>query len=130
MEIQERQIDDGGVDPTECIAACEECSRSCLQHVPHCLDLGGEHAQAAHITQLLGCAAVCRTAVELMTLGSDWAAAQCELCAQTCDDCADCCAGLDNMEDCVAACRSCAAACRDMLSADAAEEEETTVATV
>ena len=95
-------------DPVEaCIATCAECSQICLAHVRHCLEIGGEHAAAAHIAMLLTCANVCRTASELMSIGSDWITES---------------AMMDDMEDCVAACRHCAQTCRVMVAEMATEE--------
>ena len=110
-------------DPVEaCIATCAECSQICLAHVRHCLEIGGEHAAAAHIAMLLTCANVCRTASELMSIGSDWYPTVCDLCAQVCEECAEHCATMDDMEDCVAACRHCAQTCRIMVAEMATEE--------
>ncbi len=109
---------------TECIAACNECNRICMQHIEHCLTLGGAHAEPGHISMLLGCASVCRTSGELMSLNSEWHPTMCDLCAQVCEECADHCEELGDMEDCVAACRDCAEACREMLGDQAEEDEE------
>lgn len=107
-----------------CIAACNECNRVCLQHIEHCLTLGGAHAEPDHISMLLSCASMCRTAGELMSLGSDWHPTMCDLCAQVCEECADECEELGDMEDCVAACQDCAEACREMVGAEADQDEE------
>lgn len=109
---------------TECIAACNECNRICMQHVEHCLTLGGAHAEPGHISMLLSCASVCRTAGELMSLNSEWHPTMCDLCAQVCEECADQCDELGDMEDCVAACQDCAEACREMLGEPVEEDEE------
>lgn len=108
-----------------CIAACNDCNRVCLQHIEHCLGLGGEHAESSHIAMVLTCASVCRTAGELMSLNSEWHPTMCDLCAQVCDECADECEELGDMEDCVAACQDCADACREMVGEQAGEDEET-----
>ena len=99
-----------------CVAACNDCSRVCLGHVRHCLDIGGDHADPDHIAMLLTCAQVCRTAAELMTLDSEWHPTFCDLCAQVCEECADACAAMDDMQECTAACRQCAQSCRRMVS--------------
>ena len=106
-----------------CIAACNECSRICLGHVRHCLDIGGDHADADHIAMLLTCAQVCSTAAELMTLDSEWHPTFCDLCAQVCEECADACAAMDDMEECTAACRQCAQSCRQMVSEISADAD-------
>ena len=107
-----------------CIDACNECSRVCLQHIEHCLTLGGAHAEAGHISMLLACATVCRTAAELMSLNSGWHPTLCDVCAQVCDECSDECEELGDMEDCVSACQDCAEACREMVDEHADNEEE------
>jgi hypothetical protein len=110
--------DDGELDEAmrECMAACDECSKVCLQHIRHCLDLGGRHDDADHIAVLLTCASVCRSASELMAIGSEWHPTFCDLCAQVCEECAEHCAELGEMDDCVEACRNCAATCRAMVA--------------
>ena len=37
-------------DMQRCIDECESCCDLCLQAVAHCLDRGGRHAAANHIT--------------------------------------------------------------------------------
>src|SRR5215203_4049417 len=98
-----------------CIAACNDCNRVCLQSIEHCLSLGDAHAEPAHIAMMLTCASVCRTATELMSINSEWHPTVCDLCAQVCDECAAECDELGEMDDCVAACQSCADACREMV---------------
>ena len=105
-----------------CVVACGNCSRVCLGHVRHCLELGGDHGEPAHIAGLLTCANICRTAAELMTIDSEWHPSVCDLCAQVCEECADACAAMDDMEACVAACRQCAQACRIMVGEMASEQ--------
>ena len=107
-----------------CIAACNECNRICLRHIEHCLSLGESHAEPAHISMLLTCASVCRTATELMSLNSEWYATVCDLCAQVCDECADQCEDLGDMDDCVIACQNCADACREMVGEQVEDEDE------
>jgi hypothetical protein len=108
----------------DCIAACNECNRTCLQHIEHCLSLGGAHSEPQHISMLLTCASVCRVTAELMSIESDWYATMCDLCAQVCDECADACDDLGDMDDCVAACQDCAEECRAMVDDSDEDEEE------
>ncbi|MGH6608832.1 MAG: four-helix bundle copper-binding protein [Burkholderiaceae bacterium] len=115
------QVDDA---LARCIAACNDCNKICLQNIEHCLSLGGPHAEPAHMSMMLTCAAVCRTASELMSLNSEWHPTMCDLCAQVCDECADECEELGEMEDCVTACQDCADACREMVGEQADDEEE------
>ncbi len=34
----------------ECIDRCQSCQEVCLASVAHCLEMGGKHADADHIT--------------------------------------------------------------------------------
>ena len=119
--MEAKELENDSIE--SCLAACGNCSRVCLEHVRHCLELGGDHAEPAHIAMLLTCANICRTAAELMTIDSEWHPTVCDLCAQVCEECADACAAMDGMEDCVAACRQCAQACRIMVGEMASEEQ-------
>ena len=122
MEASRDEDADGAM--ARCIAACNECNRVCLQHIEHCLTLGGAHAEPAHISMLLTCASVCRTASELMSLDSEWYSTMCDLCGQVCDECADECEELGDMESCVAACLDCADACREVAGEQVDDEED------
>lgn len=100
-----------------CIDACLACYRICLgTSAGHCLEIGGEHAKAAHIKLMLACAETCRTAAHVMIVGSRHAPHLCAECADICDDCASECERLDDMDECVRACRICAERCREMAS--------------
>ena len=105
-----------------CALACGNCSRTCLKQVRHCLEIGGDDEDPAHVAMLLTCANVCRTAAELMAINSEWYPTLCDLCAQVSEECADACATMDQMEVCVTACRQCAQACRIMVSDMTAED--------
>lgn len=107
-----------------CIALCNECNRICLQNIDHCLVLGGSHSEPEHISMLLTCASVCRTASELMSIESDWYATMCDLCAQVCDECADACEELGDMEACASACQDCAEECRAMVDNGYEDDDE------
>jgi hypothetical protein len=108
----------------DCIATCNECNRVCLQHIEHCLSLGGRHSESEHISMLLTCASVCRVASDLMAIESDWYATMCDLCAQVCEECADACEELGDMDECVAACQDCAEECRAMIHDSEDDEDE------
>ena len=92
-----------------CAVACNHCASSCLQE---------EHVQRmARCIQLdMECAAVCYTAAQLMSLGSEKAKAFCLFCAEMCDRCAEECAKHDHAhcQECAQACRACAEWCRKM----------------
>ena len=122
MDTTQPQAD--GPAMASCIAACNECNRICLQQIDHCLSLGGAHSEPGHISMLLTCASVCRTASELIAIESDWYATMCDLCAQVCDESADACEELGDMEECVAACQDCAEECRAMVDNGYEEDDE------
>ena len=119
-QLEAKELEHDAIE--SCVVACGNCSRVCLGHVRHCLELGGDHGEPAHIAGLLTCANICRTAAELMTIDSEWHPTVCNLCAQVCEECADACAAMDDMEECVAACRQCAQACRIMVGEMASEQ--------
>ena len=62
------------------------------------------------------CAALCYTAAQLMSLGSDKAKEICRLCADACQACADECSQHDtkHCRECAELCRRCAEECRKM----------------
>lgn len=106
---------DGSMD--ECLRNCRDCERACTELVVHCLQKGGDHADATHIGILLDCATACRTSAELMMRGSALHPPYCGLCAEACQRCADDCARFENdaaMAACAKACRRCAESCRAM----------------
>jgi hypothetical protein len=106
------------LDLRECIAACIECGTICRATVPHCLGMGGEHAEVDHIRMLLDCADICQTGANFMSRGSELHARTCRVCAEICDLCAADCErmarGDAQMEACAQACRRCADTCRRM----------------
>ena len=95
-----------------------DCHDICLQTVSHCLDKGGDHAQAEHITLLLDCAEICQSAGNFMLRNSEMHARVCAVCAEVCERCAKDCerigTGDEMMQQCAQICRSCADACREM----------------
>ena len=104
-------------DMQQCIQECLSCHSTCLSTVPHCLEIGGEHAAAPHIGLLLDCAEICQTSANFMLRGSTLHARTCGVCAEVCDRCAQDCErmGVDaQMKACADACRRCADSCRRM----------------
>jgi hypothetical protein len=102
----------------ECIAECLKCHSACLTTVSHCLELGGPHADPAHIGLLLDCAEICQTSANFMLRGSERHQLTCQVCADVCRACADDCermAGDDQqMRQCAEQCRRCAESCERM----------------
>ena len=100
-----------------CIDACSSCHQTCLDTVRHCLDKGGKHAGAAHITLLLDCAQVCATSADFMIRHSEQHRVTCRACAEVCRACAASCEAMgddDMMKRCAAECRRCAESCSAM----------------
>ncbi|WP_442886877.1 four-helix bundle copper-binding protein [Congregicoccus parvus] len=97
-----------------CIEHCSTCHDVCLRMASgHCLERGGEHVRPAHVTLMLDCADICRTAADFMVRGSPRHVFVCSLCADVCESCAQDCERLGDMQACVDACRACADSCRE-----------------
>lgn len=102
----------------ECIAcatACSHCATECLKEA-HVKDL-------THCIQLdLECGVICRSAAELMSLGSEYSYDYCRVCIEVCNACAEECEkhatmmGMEHCSACAEACRKCAAACENMVA--------------
>ena len=105
------------VDMQGCIEECMNCHGACADTMAYCLQEGGAHADASHITLLLDCAEICQTSANFMLRGSQHHATTCGACAKICDACADACERFgedEQMKLCAEACRSCADSCREM----------------
>lgn len=62
------------------------------------------------------CAAICYSAAQLMSLGSEKAKEICRICAEICEACAKECGRheTEHCRECAQACRQCAEECRKM----------------
>jgi hypothetical protein len=103
----------------DCIAACRECAAVCTETIRHCLQMGGPHAHADHITLMQTCAEVCAVSANAMARGTLGHKAICAACAEICRRCAESCEALGNdesMRRCAEACRRCEQSCRAMAS--------------
>lgn len=101
----------------QCIQNCLDCHRICVETAAHCLQVGGTHAEASHITTLLDCAEICQTSANFMLRGSMFHGRTCGVCADVCERCAQECALMTDdaqMQACAEACRRCAESCRQM----------------
>ena len=101
----------------ECIDLCLDCSTTCLQLIPYCLNEGKEHAEPAHVLLLQNCAEICRTSANFMISTSAFSADVCKLCADVCKQCADDCEGFGDdemMKQCAEICRACADSCQSV----------------
>jgi len=101
-----------------CIQNCEDCHHICIETMSHCLNMGGKHAEAAHIRLLHDCIQICHTSADFMLRNSDMHGLTCSVCAEICTRCADDCERLDpgdqQMKACAEMCRRCAETCREM----------------
>ncbi|MDQ6695706.1 MAG: four-helix bundle copper-binding protein [Chloroflexota bacterium] len=104
----------------QCIQECTDCHNTCVQTVAHCLQMGGKHAEAGHITALLDCADTCRASADFMLRGSAMHSKVCGVCAEACERCATSCeqigGGDAQMQACAEECRRCAESCKRMAS--------------
>ena len=102
----------------DCIDECQHCHATCLATVRHCLEMGGPHAEARHITLLLDCAEACATSADFMLRGSALHPRTCAVCAEAGRLCAEDCERLGAndalMKECAEACRRCASYCERM----------------
>jgi len=65
------------------------------------------------------CAAICRSASVVMSLGSEYSMELCRICAEVCNACAEECEkharmGMEHCRECAEACHECAEACMQM----------------
>ena len=101
----------------QCIQNCTDCHRICLETSAYCLQMGGQHAEARHITMLQDCAEICQTSANFMIRGSQLHGLTCRACAEIGERCAADCARFGNdqmMQQCADLCRRCAESCRQM----------------
>ena len=104
-------------DMKTCIDECLDCYSSCVETAQHCLELGGKHADPAHIRTLGDCAEICRTSAGFMLRMSPIHARVCAVCADVCRACERECKRLGDdlmMQKCADACRRCAESCEKM----------------
>lgn len=104
-----------------CIDDCLRCYSTCEATIAHCLEMGGDHAQVAHIRLLSDCARICLVSADFMVRHSDFHAQVCGLCAEICRQCAADCERIDPSDEamakCAAECRTCAESCEEMAKA-------------
>jgi hypothetical protein len=101
----------------DCIQQCRDCHDVCEETLyNHCLEMGGDHAEARHVKLMADCIQACQTAADFMRRGSEFHASECAACAEICEACAASCEriGGEDMERCAQACRRCAQSCREM----------------
>ncbi len=82
----------------QCIDEWLGCHAICLEAARHCLELGGKHAEAQHLTTLLDCAEICQTSANFMLRSSGQHARVCGVCADVCRACEESCRALGDDE--------------------------------
>lgn len=100
----------------ECIEACLKCAPICNHCASSCTQEPDVKMMAKCIQLDMECAAVCYTAAQLMSLGSEKAKEICGICADLCSACADECSKheTEHCKECAEACKQCADMCRNM----------------
>jgi hypothetical protein len=104
----------------ECIEACNKCAIICEHCASECLREKNMNAMARCIELDRACSEACRSAVAIMSQGSEFSNRFCALCAEVCQACGDECSKHKNMEHCQACaetCYECAESCREMAGA-------------
>lgn len=104
----------------DCIDACQECAFVCNQCATGCLLENNVQELAKCIQLNFECAAICRSAAEIMSLGSTFSERICEICADICSACASECEKheIEHCLDCADVCRECAETCITMVSTE------------
>src|SRR5690242_17071555 len=100
----------------DCVDACAACATTCSYCASQCLQEDDLKNLIKCIRMDLECAALCRAAAELMSLGSNYSGQLCHICADACSACATECEkhaqkGMEHCRECAEACRKCATAC-------------------
>ena len=93
----------------KCAAICNHCASSCTKEeniamMSNCIQLDME------------CSAICYTAAQLMSLGSEKANEICRICADICEKCGAECSNheSEHCQECAVICKECASECRKM----------------
>lgn len=101
----------------DAIKNVQECHQICLETKKHCLEKGGEHAEAQHIGLLSDCAELCIASEHFMMKDSQYHGQVCGVCAEACAKCAESCESFsddEQMQRCAEVCRRCEESCRSM----------------
>ena len=106
----------------QCIQECLTCHTASMDTARQCLEMGGQHAAAKHVTLLLDCAEICQTSANFMLRHSERHTQTCGLCAELCRACEESCRGFRGdhvMQAAADACRRCAESCERMAESTA-----------
>lgn len=106
----------------DCIDACVACAVACSDCATECLNEEEVKMLTKCIKLDLEGAAICRSAAEVMSLGSGYSGHLCRVCADVCKACAEECEkhaemGMEHCRVCAEACRECAEVCETMATA-------------
>jgi hypothetical protein len=99
-----------------CINACMECHKICLETMTHCMSKDGKQINKGIMSMVRDCSEICMMCMNMMMGGSEFMGRTCMLCAEMCDRVATACEQSQDqkMMQCAASCRRCAEACRSM----------------
>jgi hypothetical protein len=103
----------------DCIDACNACAVACSHCAVACLNEEQVQDLTKCIQLDMECTAICRSAAEMMSLGSEYSYPLCNLCAEICSACAEECEkhaqkGMEHCRICANACLKCATQCSEM----------------
>jgi len=101
----------------ECIQSCWSCRHECQTVLfNHCLEMGGKHAEPAHVKIMIDCIQICQLAADAMVRKSSLHEIICATCAEICNACSESCEKLESIEmkRCAEFCRRCAESCKEM----------------
>jgi hypothetical protein len=99
-----------------CIKACLRCADACNHCASSCTQEKDIKMMARCIQLDMECATICYASAQLMSLGSDFAKAVCQICADICWLCNEECSKhqTDHCQECAKMCKLCAEECQKM----------------
>lgn len=103
-------------DIKDLIKSISECHQVCLDSISYCLDMGGDHAEAGHITTLMDCAKICETSADYLLRDSGFSPLPVEICSAICDECEKSCNEFKDdqvMKTCAKMCEECKGKCSE-----------------
>jgi len=104
----------------------QDCESICLRTIQYCQQIGGAHADAAHLQILQDCADICETTAKFASRSSAQQGSVTSACADICELCAVSCekfSGDAQMKACANQCYLCAAACQQSSASSSARAE-------
>ena len=105
-----------------CVDLCTRTHNRALQAaMVHCVPAGAHGIGESLCTLLLNCSDISQMTANFLLNDSPYKVSVLRLCAEICEACASACAGIEDLEECAAACRACAVQCRVCTYADSGE---------